>query len=341
MSGFVPEEFMFAHPWVLLLLLLLPILALLKGRFGGTPGVTFSSTAALAALGRRRRSRAGAWLSLLAHLALAALIIALARPQLGRTLTKVQASGVDIMLVLDVSGSMLAEDFSIGNQRASRLEAVKQVTEQFIRQRPNDRIGIVAFSGRPYLVSPMTLDHDWLIANLERLRVGMVEDGTAIGSALATAANRLKDKDAKTKLVVLLSDGENNRGRIDPMTAAEAAKALGIRVYTIGAGSQEERVPFPRIDQFGRTRGYEMVEMKFNEKTLQDIASTTKGQYFPATDTASLKKTFNEIDQMEKTKIEVEKTADYRDLFPWFLVAGFILLGAEVLLSQTIWKRLP
>lgn len=336
------ESFMFAHPWVLWFLLVLPILALLKGRFGGTPGVTFSSTAALVALGRRRRSRVGAWLSLLAHLALAALIIALARPQLGRTLTKVQASGVDIMLVLDVSGSMLAEDFTIGNQQASRLEAMKQVTEQFIRQRPNDRIGIVAFSGRPYLVSPLTLDHDWLIANLDRLRVGLVEDGTAIGSALATAANRLKDKDAKTKLIVLLSDGDNNRGRIDPMTAAEASKALGIRVYTIGAGSQDELVPMPRIDRYGRRHpGYDMQPMKFDEKTLQDIASTTNGKYFPATDTASLKKTFNEIDQMEKTKVEVQKTADYRDLFPWFLLAGFVLLSAEVFLSQTIWKRLP
>ncbi len=167
---------------------------MLKGRFGGTPGVTFSSTSALSALGRRRRSRAGALLALLAHLALASLIVALARPQLGRTLTRIQASGVDIMLALDVSRSMLAEDYNIGAQRANRIDAVKQVTEQFIRQRPNDRIGIVAFAGRPYLVSPLTLDHDWLIQNLDRLRIGMVEDGTAIGSAIASAANRLKDK---------------------------------------------------------------------------------------------------------------------------------------------------
>ena len=331
----------FAHPWVLLLLLLLPVLAILKGRFGGTPGVTFSSTAALAALGRRRRSRAGAWLSLLAHLAVAALIVALARPQIGRTLTRVQASGVDIMLVLDVSKSMLAEDFTIGNKRANRLEAVKQVTEQFIRQRPNDRIGIVAFSGRPYLVSPLTLDHDWLIANLDRLQTGLVEDGTAIGSAVAAAANRLKDKEAKTKLIVLLSDGDNNAGRVTPQTAAEASRALGIRIYTIGAGTQTGSVPMPVQDRLGRNMGYQYVDMVFNEQALKDIAATTKGQYFAATDTSSLKKTFNEIDQMEKTKIEVEKTSDYRDLYQWFLVAGFVLLGAEVLLSQTIWKRLP
>ncbi len=332
--------FSFAHPWVLSLLLLLPILAVLKGRFGGTAGVTFSSTAPLATMGHRRRSRAGALLALLAHLALASLIIGLARPQLGRTLTRVQASGVDIMLVLDVSRSMLAEDFTIGSARANRLEAVKQVTEQFIRQRPNDRIGILAFAGRPYLVSPLTLDHDWLIQNLDRLRIGLVEDGTAIGSATAAAANRLKDKEAKTKLIVLLSDGDNNAGRVTPLTAAEAAKALGIRIYTIGAGTQGEAVPFPFQDPFGRTV-YQNVKMEFNEDTLKEIANITSGQYFPATDTASLKRTFSEIDKMEKTKVEVEKTAEYRDLFPWFLLAGFVLLSSEVLLSQTVWKRLP
>lgn len=340
MTDFLPFGFTFAHPWVLLLLLLLPVLAILKGRFGGTAGITFSTTSTLAKMGKKRRSRAGALLALLAHLALAAFIVGLAQPQLGRTLTRVQASGVDIMLVLDVSRSMLAEDFSIGSQRANRLEAVKQVTERFIRQRPNDRIGIMAFAGRPYLVSPLTLDHEWLIRNLERLQTGMVEDGTAIGSATAAAANRFKDKTTKTKLIVLLSDGDNNAGRVTPLTAAEAAKALGIRVYTIGAGTNGRPVPFPFQDPFGRTV-YRNVEMEFNEGTLKDIAALTKGQYFYAGDTNALEKTFNEIDKMEKTKIEVEKTSDYRDLFQWFLAAGFGLLSLEVLLSQTVWKRLP
>lgn len=340
MNEIIPYNFSFAHPWVLLFLLLLPVIAILKGRFGGTPGVTFSSTAALAALGNRRRSRAGALLALLAHLGLACIIVALARPQLGRTLTRVQASGVDIMLVLDVSRSMLAEDFTIGSQRANRLEAVKQVTEQFIRQRPNDRIGIVAFAGQPYLVSPLTLDHDWLIRNLDRLQVGLVEDGTAIGSATAAAANRLKDKESKSKLMVLLSDGDNNAGRVTPLTAAEAARALGIRVYTIGAGTRSGMVPFPFQDPFGRTV-YRDVPMEFNEDTLKQIASITKAQYFQAEDTASLKKTFAEIDQMEKTKVNVEKTSEYRDLFPWVLGIAFGLLALEVLLSQTVWKRLP
>lgn len=331
--------FAFANPWVLLLLFAIPLLAWLKGKFGGTAGVTFSNTAMLAKIGNRRRSRAGSFLAALTYLALALFIMALARPQLGRVTTRVQATGVDIMLVLDVSRSMLAEDFTIGSRRANRIDAVKLVTEQFIRERPNDRIGLVAFAGRPYLVSPLTLDHDWLIRNLERLRIGLVEDGTAIGSAIASAANRLKDKEAKTKLIVVLTDGDNNAGKVQPLTAAEAAKALGIRIYTIGAGTEGE-APFPLTNQFGRTV-YRNVLVKFDEKTLQEIAAMTSGQYFRATDTNSLRSIFGEIDKLEKSKIEVEKTAQYRDLFMWFLIPGIACLVLEILLSQTIWRRLP
>jgi Ca-activated chloride channel family protein len=334
LSGFV-----FAHPWVLFLLLVIPLLAWLNGKFGGTAGVTFSNTSMLAKIGNRRRSRAGAFLAALTYLALALFIVALARPQFGRVTTRVQATGVDIMLVLDVSRSMLAEDFTIGNRRANRIDAVKLVTEQFIRERPNDRIGLVAFAGRPYLVSPLTLDHDWLIRNLERLRIGLVEDGTAIGSAIASAANRLKDKEAKTKLIVLLTDGDNNAGKVQPLTAAEAAKALGIRIYTIGAGTEGE-APFPLTNQFGRTV-YRNVLVKFDEKTLQEIATMTSGQYFRATDTNSLRTIFGEIDKLEKSKVEVEKTAQYRDLFMWFLIPGLACLALEILLSQTVWRRLP
>jgi Ca-activated chloride channel family protein len=188
-------------------------------------------------------------------------------------------------------------------------------------------------------VSPLTLDHDWLIRNLERLRIGLVEDGTAIGSAIASAANRLKDKEAKTKLIVLLTDGDNNAGKVQPLTAAEAAKALGIRIYTIGAGTEGE-APFPLTNQFGRTV-YRNVLVKFDEKTLQEIAAMTNGQYFRATDTNSLRTIFGEIDKLEKSKVEVEKTAQYRDIFMWFLLPGLAFLALEILLSQTIWRRLP
>ena len=329
----------FAQPQFLWLLLLVPLLAWLKGKFGGTPGVLFSTTKTVAKIGGRRRSRAGDFLTGLLYLALISLIVALARPQEGKTITRTQASGVDIMLVIDVSRSMLAEDFTIGGQRANRLEAVKQVTETFIRERPNDRIGIVAFAGRPYLVSPLTLDHDWLRRNLERTRIGLVEDGTAIGSALAAASNRLKDKESKSKLVVLLTDGDNNMGRVSPATAAEAAQALGIKVYTIGSGSRGN-APYPVGDAFGRTV-YRQIPVEFDEEILKQIAATTGGSYFRATDTQSLQRIFDEIDELEKSEVEVQKVEQYKDLFPWFVLVGAVLLAAETVLGQTLWRRLP
>jgi Ca-activated chloride channel family protein len=329
----------FEKPWLLLLLLLIPILSFLRGRFGGTPAVIFPTTEVLAKIGRRRQSRAGDFLTALSYFALACLIVALARPQLGRTVTRTQASGVDIMLVLDVSRSMLAEDFTIGNQRANRLEAVRMVTERFIDSRKNDRIGIIAFAGNPYLVSPLTLDHAWLKRNLDRIRIGLVEDGTAIGSAIASAASRLKDIPADSKLIILLSDGDNNAGKIMPLTAAEAAKALGIRIYTIGAGSRG-MAPYPFTDPFGRTI-YRNITMEFDENTLQQIASITGGKYFRATDMRSLSAIFEDIDRLEKSTVEIQQTVLYRDLFPWFLLAGFVVLTLEIVLSQTVWRRLP
>jgi Ca-activated chloride channel family protein len=251
----------------------------------------------------------------------------------------VPATGKRFMLGIDVSGSMAAEDYTIGSSRANRIDVVKRVTQKFIEARPNDRIGIIAFAGRPYLVSPLTLDHDWLIRNLDRVQLGLVEDGTAIGSALASAVSRLKERDSKSKLIVLLTDGANNAGKVQPLTAAEAAKALGMKIYTIGAGSNGP-VPMPMKDPFGRTV-YQNVMFDFDEKLLDQIAGIGEGKYFRAADTRSMDNTFREIDRLEKTKIEVEKTADYRDLFPLFLFLGASLLGAEALLSQTLWRRLP
>ena len=329
----------FAHPWLLLLLLLLPPLALLAGARGHAPAVTFSSLAPLRASGKVRRAKRGNILLSLLLLGLALLIVALARPQLGRTLSRVQASGIDIVLAIDVSRSMMAEDLSIGNQRANRLEAVKSVTQKFIEARPNDRIGILCFAGRPYLVSPLTLDHDWLQQNLERVRIGLVEDGTAIGSAIASASNRLKDKEAKSKIVVLLTDGDNNSGKVTPATAAEAAKALGIKVYTVGAGPRGY-APVPVQDMFGRTV-YQNVKVEVDEKTLTQIATVTDAKYFRATDGKSLEEIFEQIDKLEKSTVELDQYKQYRELFAWFLTPGFALIALEVLLGQTIWRKLP
>ena len=333
------EIFAFAYPWLLLGLLLLPVLAILRGARGAAPAVVFSSLAPLRTLGRQRRASAGGWLTTLLLLALGFFVVGLARPQAARTLTHVESSGIDIMLTLDVSRSMLAEDFTIGNQRANRLEAVKQVTEKFIKGRPNDRIGIIAFAGRPYLVSPLTLDHDWLLQNLQRIRIGLVEDGTAIGSALASASNRLKDREAKSKIVVLLTDGDNNAGQVPPKTAAEAAKALGIKVYAICAGSKGY-VPMPRQDVFGRTV-YQNVLMAVDEATLQEIAKITEAQFYRATDSKSLGQIFEDIDKLEKSTVELSQYKEYRELFPWFVGAGGALLALYLALGQTLWRRLP
>ncbi|PWU06593.1 MAG: hypothetical protein C5B47_07395 [Verrucomicrobia bacterium] len=327
------------YPWVLFFLLALPILSFLKGRVGGRAAVRFSSTKILTSLGQKRRTRAGNLLEALLLLALALLILAAARPQWGKSISHIRASGVDIMLALDISGSMKAEDMSIDGRRASRVDAVKAVTQTFISKRPNDRIGVIAFAGRPYLVSPPTLDHDWLMANMDRVRVGIVEDSTAIGSAIAAAARRLRAHGAKSKILVLLTDGANNAGRISPLTAAEAAKALGIKIYTIGAGSNG-RVPYPVQDNFGKTV-YESAQFMTDLPTLEKIAEVTGGHFFRAADGQSLIKIFREIDQMEKSKSERTKISLYRDLFPWLVTAALALLLLEALLSQTVWKRLP
>jgi Ca-activated chloride channel family protein len=329
----------FAQPWLLLLLLLVPLVALLQGGLGAAPAVVFSSLQPLREIGKVRRSRIGGWLTSMLLLALALLIVALARPRQGKTISQVQASGIDIMLALDVSGSMQAEDFTIGGERANRLEVVKQVTRKFIEGRPNDRIGIVCFAGRPYLVSPLTLDHGWLLQNLERVRMGLVEDGTAIGSAIASSANRLKDKESKSRIVVLLTDGDNNAGKVPPLTAAEAAKALGIKVYTVGAGTRGF-APMPVQDMFGR-KVYRNVKVDVDEDTLTKVADLTGAKFYRATDTKTLNQIFEQIDKLEKSTVELNEYTQYRELFPWFLGAGFGVLALQTVLSQTVGRKLP
>jgi Ca-activated chloride channel family protein len=336
----------FSRPWLLLLLLAVPLLAYLRGKRGPAAALTFSSTNPFREIGRRSAARAGKFLRTLMLAALAIFIVALARPQLGKTLTQVQASGIDIMLVLDVSGSMLTKDFTIGGAEATRIDAIREVTQKFIEGRPNDRIGIIAFAGRPYVVSPMTLDHDWLLQNLDRVRIGLVEDGTAIGSAMAAAANRLNDKHSKSRAIVLLTDGENNSGKISPGTAAEAVKALKIHLYAIGAGINGiAPAPIytprgPMTDALGNIL-YENQRVSFNESGLKEVAKIADGKFFRATDTESLEHIYGDIDKMEKSTVSVKKYQQYRDLFPICIMSGCGLLLAQLLLSQTIWRKLP
>src|SRR5213595_145908 len=336
----------FAHPWLLLLLLMIPLLAWLRGKRGPAAALTYSSTASLRSIGKHSASRAGKILRSLLLATLAVFILALARPQLGKSLTQIEASGIDIMLVLDVSGSMLTKDFTIGGEQATRVDAIREVTRKFIEARPNDRIGIIAFAGRPYVVSPMTLDHDWLLQNLERVRIGLVEDGTAIGSAMAAASNRLNDKRSKSHVLVLLTDGENNAGKIPPNTAAEAVKALKIHFYAIGAGITGI-APAPVFTQRGPLTNalgnilYENQRVEFNETGLREVAKIADGKFFRATDTKSLEQIYDDIDKLEKSTVSVKKYQHYRDLFPLCLMGGCGLLLAQILLSQTIWMKLP
>ena len=334
------NHFQFAYPWVLGLLLLLPLLAYLRGAAGPAAAVKYSSISVFRSIGSIRKSRAGGILLSLLLLALGCFILALARPQTAETLSHSEASGIDIMLALDVSGSMLAEDINIGRDHANRIEAVKKITGDFIEGRPADRIGIVAFAGRPYLVSPLTLDHDWLLQNLERVRIGLAEDGTAIGSALASCANRLKDrKESKSKIIILLTDGGNNAGKITPPTAAEAAKTLGIKIYTIGVGSNG-MAPIPVTDQFGR-KVTRMIPADVDIPLLKQLAQIGGGEFFRATDGHALEDIFKQIDKLEKTTVEFSEKKRTNDLFEWFLAVGAALLTTHMLLDQTIWRRIP
>ena len=340
-------HFSFAQPAWLWLLVLAPILAWRRGRAGGAPAVTYSSLSILRPLGKPRAARAGAFANALLALALAAGIVALARPQLSNAFTRVQASGIDIMIALDVSGSMLTEDYTLNGERSNRVDAIKEITQRFIEARPNDRIGMLAFAGRPYLVSPPTLDHHWLIENLDRIKIGLVEDGTAIGDALGSAANRLKNREAKSRIIVLLSDGDNNAGRVNPNTAAEAVKALGLKVYTIGVGTDgiapypvTDRSGNPVTDAFGRPV-YENIQTEFGEKTLSDVATVAGGHFFRADSSKALTDIYAQIDKLEKSTVKLNKYREYRDLFQWFAGTSVVCLGAYLALSQLLWRRLP
>jgi Ca-activated chloride channel family protein len=330
------DSLRFVHPELLWLLLLLPVLALLRGRKGPAPALVFSSISVARAISGNRKAHPGRLLGLLRLLAVALVIIAMARPQWGNTTTEVEASGIDILLAVDISGSMEARDFTLHGKAANRLDVVKSVVAKFIKERPNDRIGLVAFAGKPYLVCPLTLDHDWLQRRLDSLKIGMVEDGTAIGSAIASGVNRLRDRDSKSRIQILLTDGMNNAGKISPLTAAEAAETLGIKVYTIGAGTRGE-APMPVQDQFGRKR-LMRVKVDIDEDTLSKVAEMTGARYFRATDTRSLEKIYNEINAMEVTTRKIKHFSRYRELFSWLVLTALMLLTLELFISR---RRLP
>ncbi|HQA42875.1 MAG TPA: VWA domain-containing protein [Verrucomicrobiota bacterium] len=329
----------FAHPWLLLGLVLLPVAAWLKGRLGGQPAFLYSSVALVKGISGLTQSHVGAILRRMRWLALALLIIALARPQIGLGEAKVKASGVDIVVALDLSGSMKSEDFQLRDKPANRLQVAKEVLRTFVHKRKNDRIGLVAFAGRPYIAAPPTLDHEFLLETIERLNLGTIEDGTAIGSALSAALNRLRDLQAKSRIVILMTDGQNNAGKVPPATAAEAAQALGVKVYTIGVGTRG-KAPMPYIDPFGYKR-YQQIDVDIDEDTLRQIAQRTGGTYYRATDTAKLREIYDEIDRLEKTEVEAKKFQRFKELFPWLALPAFLLLMIEIILSQTVWRRLP
>ena len=330
----------FAHPYFLLLLLLLPILAWLRGKHGRSAAFLYSSTDLVRGITDLRRSPTKGAGAKLRWLALALCIIALARPRLGEGETAVTASGTDIVVALDLSGSMAAEDFFSQKKRINRLEAAKNVLREFIDKRRNDRIGLVAFAGQAYIASPLTLDHDFLLHNLDRLNLETIEDeGTAIGSAIAAGLNRLRDLDSKSQSMILMTDGENNAGAMPPLTAAEAAESLGVKIYTIGVGTRGT-APFPGKNPFGQTVYYPR-EVNIDEDTLTKIADITQGKYYRADSTDTLQKIYQEIDQLEKSEIEADQYLYYEEIFHWFLFPALGIILLETILNHTLWRRLP
>ena len=329
----------FLQPEWFWLLVLLPIVMLWRGRRGPVAAIEYSDVSLAREVARASRNRIGRLLWVLPILACALIIAGLARPQRAHSRTEVTANGIDIVLGLDVSGSMQALDFKIDHERVSRIEVVKSVVSKFIDERPDDRIGLIAFAGAPYLVSPMTLDHDWLQQNLERVSTGAVDDGTAIGSAIAACVNRLRLTPAKSKVVILLTDGVNNTGKISPLAAAEAAKAMGVKIYTVGVGVRGN-APIPIRDAAGNTRLI-TVKVDVDEKTLQAVADETGGKFYRATDTDSLQKIYEQINRFEKTAQTVQKFERTEELYPWALIPSLAILGLGLTLQQTWARRLP
>ncbi len=332
----------FAHPYLLLLLLLLPLLAWLKGKRGASPAFVYSSVKLVAGLSGVQRSRAGAFLATLRWLVLVILILALAQPRLLKSTTEVKASGIDIVCALDLSGSMISEDFVMRGERVNRVDMAKSVLKEFIAKRPNDRIGLVVFAVQAFIATPLTLDHDYLQENLARLEIGTINsDATAIGDALTTGINRLRNLKSKSKILILATDGQNNSGKIDPLLATEAAAALGVKIYTVGIG-QQGSAPMPvGKNPFTGEKVYRNVAVDVDENTLQKIAENTGGKYYRADNAEKFQKIYAEIDKLEKTEAVINKYTEFKELYPWFIGGGLLLLLIEIGLGQTVFRRLP
>jgi Ca-activated chloride channel family protein len=332
-------NFQFATPWLLTLLIIVPVLAIWHWRNrAAKPATLHYAVAGLA------KGLPGSWritwrplLTVMRLLTITLLVIGLSRPQIGHAREVIKGEGVEIALAMDISGSMAALDFEPEN----RLQAAKQVIGQFIGERPYDKIGLVIFSNEAYAQSPLTLDHTMLQRSLEQVELATdlgLEDGTAIGLGLANAANMLTSSEAESKVVILLTDGVNNAGQIDPLTAAEAAKALGIKVYTI-ATAKAGQVPFPVETAFGTQISYQ--ESQIDEDTLRQVAEITGGQYFRAEDSNTLAQIYEQINQLEKSQVEIQVYNQYQEMMIWLVLPAALLFVVEMLLRKTVFRTIP
>ena len=329
------KDISFAYPWVLYFLIIVPLMIVwywFKGK-QKQPSITYSSLNIFRDIAFSWRERFRHIPIILRALAVALLIVALARPQNFSSGENIYTEGIDIAMVLDISGSMLAEDL-----KPNRIEAAKNVIRDFIKGRTSDRIGLVIFARDSFTQCPLTIDYSVLLNLLSQVKSGMIEDGTAIGNAIANGVNRLKDSKSKSKIIILLTDGVNNSGEVDPVFAAQIAKTFGIRIYTIGVGTKGE-APYPVQTPFG-TR-YQMIPVEIDESVLKQISDITGGEYFRATDNKTLKAIYDKIDKLEKSRVEITSYRNAKELFyPW-LGAGLFLLVLEVGLSKSIFRRLP
>jgi Ca-activated chloride channel family protein len=330
--------FRFEDPWLLLIGIVLIPIVIWSARSRGSAAIRFSGLEPFRRIPNTRRTVVRQGLIGLRCLGIGLCVAALARPQSGQKETEILTEGVDIVLCLDTSGSMRALDFELDGQRVDRLAVVKKVVEDFIRKRKDDRIGMVIFGAQAFTQCPLTMDYGVLLTFLKRAEIGMAGDSTAIGSALATSVKRLKDVPAKSKLVILLTDGRSNTGRIPPETAADIARSMNVKVYTIGVGV-EGKSPFLVDTLFGKNYVFEKVDL--DEDTLKKIAQVTGGEYFRATNTASLEKIYDQIDRMEKTEAKVKEYTEYEELFHRFALPGLLLLLAEFVLVNTRFRKIP